>query len=212
MNTMIDTTKVTAVRLADGWREGVTDFIFFGDDQHVDSITRAGASWSEPGCRFTCPLSAVRAVREGTPPPEEPKPDGRPNDKLQAAMIWLTNALEDGLLHPVKVLRDEAKHNCITVHTLDRAWMQIGAKSKKFKGVWCWYVAPTLESELEQAAEAFTVTAAQTGFVQSTGSSRRDHALAAPQWIYSGDVATRWRGPEFCLSERHRTQVHQRLS
>jgi hypothetical protein len=138
MNTMIDTTKVTAVQLMDGWREGVTDFIFFGDDQHVDSIARAGASWSERGCRFTCPLSAVRAVREGTPPPEEPKP-GRPNDRLQSAVRWLETALQDGLPHSIKAMRENAKGEAaVSAEMLDRAWKHIGAKARKVNGVWCW--------------------------------------------------------------------------
>lgn len=147
MNTMIDTTKVTAVQLIDGWREGVADFIFFGDDQHVDSIARAGASRSERGCRFTCPLSAVRAVREGTPPPEEPKP-GRPNDRLlQSAVRWLETALQDGLPHSIKAMRADAKGEAmVSAEMLDRAWKHIGAKARKVKGVWCWQMVAVEEN------------------------------------------------------------------
>ena len=74
---------------------------------------------------------------------EVPRGPGRPNDKLQMAVNWLGNALQDGQPHAIKVLKADAKGEAtITSDTLDRAWKQIGAKAKRVKGVWCWYVEP----------------------------------------------------------------------
>ena len=68
---------------------------------------------------------------------------GRPNVKLQAAVAWLENALQDGQAHPTKVLRESASGGAnIAKDTLDRAWEAIHAKSEKIKGVWCWRLDP----------------------------------------------------------------------
>lgn len=85
-------------------------------------------------------LGSRRAAPEHAPRREGP---GRPNDKIQVAITWLENALQDGLPHPIKILREDARGEAATTpDTLDRAWKAIGGKAKKVKGVWCWYRDP----------------------------------------------------------------------
>jgi predicted ATPase len=140
---MIDTKAVTAVRLGDDWHDGVTDFTFFGDGQSV-SITQAGATWMEPnGCRISCPLPSILAVREGLPDrentvPGTTEPTSR-NEKLESAIAWLKRQLHDGLPRPTKYLHDQARNELLIKHeTLDRAWIAIKARSIRVKGIWCW--------------------------------------------------------------------------
>ena len=79
---------------------------------------------------------------------------GRPNVKLQAAVTWLENALQDGQAHPTKILKEAAKGEAnIKPDTLDRAWESIGAKSEKVKGVWCWKLDPMRETGPEEIGE-----------------------------------------------------------
>lgn len=73
----------------------------------------------------------------------EPRGPGRPSDKLQSAISWLEKALQDGEPHATKILKENARGEAaITPDTLDRAWKTMGAKSKKVKGIWSWYVEP----------------------------------------------------------------------
>lgn len=75
--------------------------------------------------------------------PSEPRGKGRPADKLQDAVKWLENALQDNMPYPTKVLRENAKGEAlISTETLDRAFKTIGARSVKIKGQWHWQWEP----------------------------------------------------------------------
>lgn len=92
---------------------------------------------------------------------------GRPNIKLQSAIKWLENALQDGLPHATKKLKERAKGEAnITSDTLDRAWDTIGAKSENIKGLWCWKIDPMRETGEPETDEDVPV---QSSFIRVEG-------------------------------------------
>jgi hypothetical protein len=98
-------------------------------------------------------------------PSAPPRAVGRPNDKLQAAVRWLENALQDNQPQRTKVLRENAKGEAnIASDTLDRAFTTIGAKSLKIAGHWNWKWTPLSEPD-ENDGE----TAQQSMLIQVEG-------------------------------------------
>lgn len=78
-------------------------------------------------------------ARRGEAPNAEKRGAGRPNEKLQKAMEWLSEKLQDGAPHPVKILREEAKEAAnITKETLDKAREVLGIEVSQTKQGWMW--------------------------------------------------------------------------
>jgi hypothetical protein len=105
----INTNAVAAVRMADGWHEGITGFEFYGGEGVRSNIQQSGATWTEKGRRFTCPLNAVLTVREGPPLEKPPSPIEQKRDRsLQRATEWLQKELQNGP-RPTKQLIQDAR-------------------------------------------------------------------------------------------------------
>jgi hypothetical protein len=72
---------------------------------------------------------------------------GRPNEKLQKAIEWLTEYLQDGEIHFSAAIRFDAKNGAgITLDTLDRAKEMLPIKVFKQGNKWYWQIIPTGEA------------------------------------------------------------------
>ena len=141
-------TTVTAVRLGDGWRD-VTDFTIWAN-LFDSEVPIAGASWWElNGCKFSCPLSSILAIREGALSPVDAPLSRRVDNRLQRGMDFLKEQLLDGYPKNIKTLRQDAKAGAnINSETLERAYTALGGvKPFKVKGHYCWQLAPLYEGE-----------------------------------------------------------------
>jgi len=83
--------------------------------------------------------------------PGVPRAAHRPNDKLQAAITWLEEALQDGLPHASKQLQSDARAVAgVSPETLRRAYEAIhGMKAIKSGAIWYWQAAPMNETAQE---------------------------------------------------------------
>jgi hypothetical protein len=144
---------ITAIRLGDGWHEDIAEFSFYGDGQS-ELITQAGATWLEKGCRFSCPLHAILALRQGyLPAPDEM------NRKLQRAIAWLSDALQDGEAHPTKALRRDAKESAnFSSEILDRAREALPIKCFKHGPMWYWRMIPQGDDVPEPGTRSALIT------------------------------------------------------
>jgi hypothetical protein len=143
----LDVSKVTAVRLGDGWYRDVVDFSFYGDGHH-ESVTQAGASWTAPGGRrFVVPLRAILAICEGEWPvgsdQDSMRKVVRPNDALQRAIEWLRGALQDNQPRPSRMLLQDAKDaEGISPDTLRKAKETLNVRHFKTgtckAAIWMW--------------------------------------------------------------------------
>jgi putative DNA primase/helicase len=101
--------------------------------------------------------------------PTDTRGPGRPNNKLQAAIAWLEEALQDNLPHLSRELRKDAKDaHSISPDTLEKAYAALPGHKKPFKGStgWFWQLEPlneTAESEGEtaSASELFRIEGAE---------------------------------------------------
>jgi hypothetical protein len=148
MTSPITVDAVTAVRLGDGWHTGITGFYFYGDGQ-CPLVTQAGAIWWENGCRFSCPLPAILAIREGAPPAAEASlAKTRSDTELQKAIKWLSEALQDNEPKDIKVLIKDAKAAAgISEGILRKAKEELHVGQFKEGKFWFWVLAQSYETE-----------------------------------------------------------------
>jgi hypothetical protein len=74
---------------------------------------------------------------------DEPRANGRPNDKLKKAIQWLETYLQDGEPHPSKLLFEDAKNGAgIGKETLERAKDTLPITVKKHEKYWYWQAIP----------------------------------------------------------------------
>jgi hypothetical protein len=155
--------EVSAVRLNekahDGWHECVSEFRYMAASK---VIPQTQATWREGNHRFACPISSILAVRgEVHPwekvaelPPDEDSRIGRPSNRLQLAVQWLEETLQDGRARRTKDLRRDAKDSCgITSDTLQRAYEAIPGHKKPFKhgADWFWQLEQTTDNDPQQS-------------------------------------------------------------
>lgn len=91
------------------------------------------------------------ALSSGRKEPVPGRGVGRPNEKLQRAITWLQEQLQDGLPHATKILRRDAKESAgIASETLDRAKDSLPVKHSKVGKDWYWQIVPAGEPEAEE--------------------------------------------------------------
>jgi hypothetical protein len=114
-------------------------------------------------------MMCLLTVREGTPVEEPdaefPARPGRPNDRMQRAIAWLEDALQDGGAHRSKDLRQLAKDSAnISFETLVRAYEFLPGHVKPYRrlGDSMWQLTPMEANEdMPQLSEVFVMESAE---------------------------------------------------